>query len=296
MRKDDEVSSIMVRHALAASRHVGLNLDTLTHGLELGRLDRLGLTQRVPWDSFAALSDRIHEACAPVEGRLDAFGSALTDGAVELRAFASAWIDPLQLYRVNLALSGWAYPGIESTVDALPGGRLRLTLTLGGHARDSEGFFHLTASCLKHMPRVIGLPPATISSVRGSRTSTHQISPPRSRTLVARGRRASTALREEAITLLTAFQSEFRQLWQQARAGPAVPDEAFEEQLGRMDRFGVTRRERQVATLVARGLSNKEVAAELGCTVRTIEVHVTRLLRKSGMSSRSRLIAELLRR
>lgn len=47
----------------------------------------------------------------------------------------------------------------------------------------------------------------------------------------------------------------------------------------------LTNREREVLTLVARGLLNKEVAAQLGISVRTVEAHRDSLVRKLGIRS-----------
>lgn len=44
--------------------------------------------------------------------------------------------------------------------------------------------------------------------------------------------------------------------------------------------------EGRVARLVADGLSNKEIAAELGLSVRTIEGHISNSLSKKGWSNR----------
>ena len=57
------------------------------------------------------------------------------------------------------------------------------------------------------------------------------------------------------------------------------------------ERAGLTRREREVAGLVAAGLSNKEIAARLLITRRTVESHVGRTLAKLGLTSRSQLTA-----
>ncbi|CAI7975124.1 HTH luxR-type domain-containing protein [Frankia sp. Hr75.2] len=53
----------------------------------------------------------------------------------------------------------------------------------------------------------------------------------------------------------------------------------------------LTKRERQVADLVARGLSNKEIAATLVISPRTAETHVQQILNKLGFTSRSRIAA-----
>ena len=55
------------------------------------------------------------------------------------------------------------------------------------------------------------------------------------------------------------------------------------------DDFGLTRRERDVAALVAEGLSNREIAARLVISQRTAETHVQNMLAKTGFSTRSQL-------
>jgi DNA-binding NarL/FixJ family response regulator len=51
----------------------------------------------------------------------------------------------------------------------------------------------------------------------------------------------------------------------------------------------LTRREAEVARLVAEGLTNREVAARLFLSVRTVETHVDRALGKLGFRSRTQL-------
>jgi DNA-binding NarL/FixJ family response regulator len=57
----------------------------------------------------------------------------------------------------------------------------------------------------------------------------------------------------------------------------------------------LTETETRIAEAVARGLSNKEIAAEFGISVRTVENHVSHILAKKGFNNRveiARLILE----
>jgi DNA-binding NarL/FixJ family response regulator len=49
---------------------------------------------------------------------------------------------------------------------------------------------------------------------------------------------------------------------------------------------GLTAREHEVATLVARGLSNKEIALQLGLSDGTVKLHVHNILRKLRLKNR----------
>jgi DNA-binding NarL/FixJ family response regulator len=51
----------------------------------------------------------------------------------------------------------------------------------------------------------------------------------------------------------------------------------------------LTRREWDVASLVARGLSNRQIAEQLVVSQRTVDTHVSHVLRKLGLGSRAQL-------
>jgi DNA-binding NarL/FixJ family response regulator len=53
----------------------------------------------------------------------------------------------------------------------------------------------------------------------------------------------------------------------------------------------LTRREREVAALVARGFSNRQIAKDLFLSERTIENHIANIKRKLGRSSRTEIAA-----
>ena len=55
-------------------------------------------------------------------------------------------------------------------------------------------------------------------------------------------------------------------------------------------RDGVTAREREVLTLIGRGLSNAELAGHLGLSLATVKTHVGRLLTKLAVRDRAQLV------
>ena len=70
----------------------------------------------------------------------------------------------------------------------------------------------------------------------------------------------------------------------------ALADEP--EEAGRPGpRQALTRREAEVAILAARGLTNRDIAARLYLSVRTVEVHVDHILTKLGFRTRTQLAA-----
>jgi non-specific serine/threonine protein kinase len=79
-----------------------------------------------------------------------------------------------------------------------------------------------------------------------------------------------------------------------AEAGRLVAAESTEQPAS--DPFALTRREREVATLVAQGLTNREIADTLVLSERTVEAHVTHVLTKLGVRSRAQAAVRLVER
>jgi len=73
-------------------------------------------------------------------------------------------------------------------------------------------------------------------------------------------------------------------------SGSSVPAERFIADHGAKHEL-LTRRELQIADLVARGMSNKEIAAALVISQRTAEGHIEHILTKLGFTSRTQIAA-----
>lgn len=88
--------------------------------------------------------------------------------------------------------------------------------------------------------------------------------------------------------------------WCRVRGKSLTPDDPFRHGIWSFadiseDRplVELTPRERDVAILTCRGLSAKEVGAELGLSYRTVEAHRARLLEKFGARKLPELVAKL---
>ncbi|MFI9045590.1 AAA family ATPase [Streptomyces sp. NPDC053427] len=106
-----------------------------------------------------------------------------------------------------------------------------------------------------------------------------------SRTLLQLGRtleggKESRAVLREAVALTTACGAPW--LTERARAalGTAAPSQEAP----------LTQGERKVVSLVSRGLTNQEIADELGVSTRAVEKHLTSCYRKLGVSGRRELL------
>jgi DNA-binding CsgD family transcriptional regulator len=87
----------------------------------------------------------------------------------------------------------------------------------------------------------------------------------------------------------------------QSRASqPAQPEADDPDRLTALveryaDVHGLSRRERAVLSLGARGLHRKGMATELGCSPGTVNTYWNRILRKLRLSSQAEVLAHLLR-
>jgi DNA-binding CsgD family transcriptional regulator/tetratricopeptide (TPR) repeat protein len=59
---------------------------------------------------------------------------------------------------------------------------------------------------------------------------------------------------------------------------------------------GLTEREQEIVALIARGFTNRRIAAELTLSARTVENHVSRILSKLRLDSRSQVVAYAMQR
>jgi len=75
-------------------------------------------------------------------------------------------------------------------------------------------------------------------------------------------------------------------------AGNAAQTAVPEEPTTGSHLVALTPREHEVAALVARGLTNRQIAVRLGIARRTVDAHVSTILHKLGLTARDQLAAQ----
>jgi DNA-binding CsgD family transcriptional regulator len=121
----------------------------------------------------------------------------------------------------------------------------------------------------------------------------------RARTQLVYGERLRRAgerkrAREQLRSALAVFDDLGAAAWS-ARARSELAATGERLQPAAVARESLTPREMQVALAVAEGASNKETAATLYLTPKTVEYHLTRVYRKLGLRSRAELVREFAR-
>jgi predicted ATPase/DNA-binding SARP family transcriptional activator/DNA-binding CsgD family transcriptional regulator len=94
---------------------------------------------------------------------------------------------------------------------------------------------------------------------------------------------------EEAAEYALAWGERQRRARQRRAPAPKEPSS------GRQPDGVLTRREQEVARLVARGLTNRQIAGELTISERTVTTHVDHILRKLGATSRAQVAAQIVK-
>jgi non-specific serine/threonine protein kinase len=186
----------------------------------------------------------------------------------------------LQLLGLARLQRGDVAGGRAALAEAVPvvvasGDRFGIAVALGGL---------IVLAAASHRPRMA----LRLVGVRDEYTRVTQVGPPQP--LVDLADRFLAPVRAEAGTTAAAVEAEGRRwglLDAVAAALSTEPEQAWRTGHGPP----LTPRETEVATLVAGGLTNREIATRLYLSVRTVDVHVDRALTKLGFHTRGQLTA-----
>jgi len=242
--------------------------------------------KRVTWDDYATICTRMGEQTG--DGLDDLLEGTYHQVLPEVRNLASRLVSPKALARFLFeVIDPIMFPPVDFKYEDLGGRELRVTSLLREGARPCEAWFYGGLGALRGVPRHLNLPPAEIlSSSYGPDFSIVVARMPESRTLAHRTIKAVS----NALRIVVGIEKDGTPV--DMTVGDPASTDPLEARLDpATSAWKLTPRQTDVLRLVARGDANKDIAAALGCAENTIELHVTGLLRRVGVSSRTQLVA-----
>jgi DNA-binding CsgD family transcriptional regulator len=274
---------------LVTARLANLDLRLLTRGLPFDEAT-LAAARWIDWDDYCTMLERLEEACGGAEAieQLCAEHVAFR----EVKALAGAFLSPNQLYAFLFrVLDPLCFPAMQFGYRELGDGRLRIDAEVKPHLRGCLALMRGSVGALRAVPTHLGLPLAEVEAELDARRTVYLVRPPQSQTILARARRRTRTALDSMTALLGELTSEPIEAVA-ASAGPRGAARAPEGLRGVRAIYGLSDRQFEVLQEIVAGCGNKEIAQRLGCAESTVELHVTTLLRKLGVHSRTQLIAK----
>lgn len=266
----------------------GLDVPALFEGLPY---DAAGLRKRsrVPWDDYCTIGDRVMAQCGGPRELEDLVEANYHTALPELRVLAGAVVSPMHYLKfIWDVVDPLLFAPIQFGFEELGPDRARLTSVCRPGVRGCLPLMQGTIGALRGVTRTLGLPPARVDLADITPTTAlYEVTLPSAPSWRERSRRAGTAVRRLFIRAVLGANADGTPLAAEIGEVDSSPlDQAVEF-------LQLTPRQAEVLEHVAEGRSNKEIAHELGTAENTIELHVSRILRKAGVSSRSQLVARL---
>jgi len=285
---EHEVWARIAWAAVDMSTELGVSADSLLVGLPYSAAE-LRRRTRVPWADYCVICERVGEAAGGMAELEDLLADSYHQVLPEMRSLAGALIGPRMFFRFMFdVVDPLLFTPIAFTLEDLADGRLRVSQHLRPGARPSAAFFRGSVGALRGAPAHLELPMAEVEIVElGPDRLIADVRLPESRTLAHRVR---SVARRVATRLVVGRHHDGTEVAVTITAPDRDPAEH------RLDQAAVawtlTPRQAEVLAQLVAGLANKEIASQLGCAENTVELHVTRLLRKADVTSRSQLISQ----
>jgi DNA-binding CsgD family transcriptional regulator len=239
----------------------------------------------VRWEDYCVACERLEAACGGPETCQRLLEESYHEVLSEFRGFASGVLSPLSFARLTLGwLSPLVYQGCTFDLEERGPNELRVTLQLRAGARPSLTFFRATVGELRALPRHLGLEAAHVRASYDAEHGVYDMLLPASRSVVDR----ALSLVEQGAQLV--LSADLLGVPLTLDLQPSSGDLATRLEVAR-HRWSLTMRQLNVLSSLVEGDSNKEIAQRLECAENTVELHVTGLLRRAGVNSRSRLLA-----
>ena len=277
-----QVNTLQPRAALAVLRRAGIPPEKVFQGIQLTEAE-LCSQPWISWKSFVEFSEKV-EAELNTVGLADEFGRLAIEEWPFLSSLAGALVSPVQLLRTAFKMGNYAFPVLQASVN-VRGDVIELFLQAPAEGQAPVAFYRQVASVWKYASTLLGLPPAEVTLNITGYDCHLLVKPPEVGTLKDRLERGIQGFSQQALGQLTSMM-----------ASPLEVDFPLESPLEERikeihDEWRLTERQSLVLSHVVQGKSNKQIAAELNCSERTVEVHVGQILRAQKVTNRGELIA-----
>jgi DNA-binding CsgD family transcriptional regulator len=284
-----EVWARSVWATVETAARAGLPTHALFEGLPFDG-ESVRRLKRVRWDDYCVVMERFEGLAGGPESCVRLLEENYDRSFPEVRKAAASLISPALLYRFLVdVFTPIVLPNIIATYENLGDEHLRLAIRLVAGCRPCQTFFNGTIGTIRGAPRHLDLPSAEVVADIGPCHGIYDVRVPRSRTVAARFARLSRRVWPAVLRLVVGANDDGTPI------SVAVGSFGSEDIDGRIAEttqlWKLTRRQVDVLGLVVRGHSNKRIATELGCAENTVELHLTQLLRRAGVSTRAELTA-----
>jgi DNA-binding CsgD family transcriptional regulator len=211
---------------------------------------------------------------------------AFDDSVTEVSAFVQPGMPVIKFCRYVIeGYDAASYPDLRFDFRELPDGRAELEVWLPPEYRDATAWFIATEGAMRTITRHLRLPPTKVEVEFDAHHAIYTLEFPA--LTVPRTPEVGGGA-DDVMRLVSILRDDVRR----AIHSPIQPSP--QQRLESLAAgWSLTKRQREVLDCLCRGLANKEIAAELQCALRTVELHVTDILRKAGADSRNQLVARL---
>lgn len=290
------VSRVITDMVLRLAASGGVSVRELVKGVDVDAAAFRQPCAALEWDAFAACMERLDVLLG--RQRFDELAAVVPEVVPTVQGMLGFFVSPRALMRfVNQVFGPSTYPMIDSRYAEVRErgqllGHLRLTLRAG--FANAPAFFRTMAPATAALPRLAGHAALPVRFTSGPRGGEYWFTLPKRESLRQRLNRALplTAWRG----LLEQVEDGSQRLLAANAQLARGKDAAFTAKLDEATaRWRLTERQAAVLSGLARGLSNKALTEELECSLKTIETHVTALLKRSKAESRLALVAQFWR-
>lgn len=286
-----DVVARAARVALVIAEQARCGIPELLSGLGFSRTELERGRTHVSWDDFTRLWERLELRAGGQAGLERLIRLHLCDAVAELYPEAKliGWARPsyARLFPLTTSVLSLDMPFLQVSWYLDGEARLALRLEVPEELRGSEAFFRVIGALLRAAPAAVKLPAVEVSLVTAPHHGRYLVQ--LSEVQAARPRRRLAQMAELALGPLQLAADQLRAV---SARRPASHREDLSRRIARLrTRWALSQREAEVAALVARGLTNKDIAATLSRSESTVEVHISRALRKTGQLNRASLIA-----